>query len=65
VREALTRVGQAEADTQEAVGLVRTQLGLIALQLDALGTHTAEWLRAGTPDAAAGPLAAQGGTGAP
>lgn len=65
VREALARAGQADADTQEAAALVRTQLGLIALQLDALGTHTADWLRSGTPDAAAAPLAAQGGTGAP
>lgn len=63
VREALASAGQAEADSHEAASLVRTQLGLIALQLDMLGTHSAEWLRAGTLEAAGAPLAAQGGAG--
>jgi YccS/YhfK family integral membrane protein len=64
VREALARVGQGEADAHEAVALVRTQLGLIALQIDALGTHADEWLRAASPPAAV-PLAPQGGAGTP
>jgi len=45
------------SEAPEAVALVRTQLGLIGLQIDALGAHAEEWLRAAAPRAAPAALA--------
>ena len=56
LREALAVPAGGGAEAHEVVALVRTQLGLIGLQIDALGTHADEWLRAAAK--AAGPAAA-------
>lgn len=62
VREALALAVAPDAD--EAVALVRTQLGLIALQIDALGAHTEEWLRAAAaPAAVSASVASESGGG--